>query len=1350
MVAHTFARVLATGLALLTLASGRVQGLEYEDVLLPELEPWGERAVLTPFVMYDPDYNGGGYRMWYHAANDPYIPYSLDWIAHAYSNDGVNWTKTGPIGGHDAEFGGGKFPGYNVTGRPVILKSGSYHMYHSHYYPWHAYVYLMDSADGVSWSNDREVMPYMPEALPGSNPSRVLREDGGFTMYYDARLDSEWRSAIFRAESVDGEDWTSVQEVLGSGESWEHSVLYADVVRRQDGSYMMYYAAAGASDFPIYPPYDHIGMAKSADGRNWGDRTSLFSISDLAEQVMGVSQPRYLVDASGDEWLYFSCMLDWDGDGYEDEWRIARTRLPVGCQQDIECDDGVFCNGIEACADGSCQPGSDPCPGELCDEVTGTCTDCSIVFQDDFTGTTIDTDKWDVSVVMHYDPETPAPQYGSYGQDDALWFRVGQQNIARGQAITKRTFGEEDNIVEVEVWQDEVSGWQDWPIGLDTHLGSFGYYNYGWHWTVQWLDSHGEQQLMYGFPLPPVTPWTKYKMKIQLDEGLLSWHLDLDDGEGYRLLHSTGDFSVPFTPPWMEPDRFERVVLLSTDIGITFYDNVVVSRCAPCLDDADCDDGLFCNSLETCVDGSCEPGADPCPGQLCDETIEECVECLAGRDCDDALFCNGVETCTEGICEPGTDPCPGQTCDEARDACVSCPTGAAQDIVFVSDRTGNKEVWRMDADGEELIQLTFNPGLDAEPVPSPDGQWIAYVSDAGNAPPAPGGCPKTDIWVVRADGREARRLTFYETAYTHQPAWSPDGLKLAFVRECEGRHLGEVPVDLSEPACDLAGEVARYDPEYCSTGTHLLYTKDNSGAGWWDIWRMEIGAGPCENRGEERLTHWSHSLGGACSHDGNRIAYVRALRSVSQVRLMNSDGSGDTLVWDNSAIAYDGWGQATWSPDDSRVAVSVYPSLYPGVPEFDSFVQVLDAVTGDEIYRTSNGSNTFALESSFYGDRHFVGANMVWNSDGSKLVFMSDRDRNWEVYSMNADGTGHVNLTNTDSWDGDPVWIPCGGCQADADCDDGVGCTEDLCDEMSDSCENVTDNSRCTNDLFCDGAEWCDTALGCQPGSDPCPGRFCDETDDVCVYCLTDVQCDDTLFCNGRELCEEGVCAAGTHPCRGETPFCNELDDICCGCEGCGEECEVYAIFEPPITNDKFVLRDGSTVPIKFHLVDGEGIPFTEERSVDLEVIGPAPDGLPASYVFDLSDGTLRYDDAEDPPHYVTNFSTRRYPVMDGGEYVAIVYENGLPIGSIGFVVAAAPGSGQGNGVPNAEDSADAGVPVDASGYANGDLDGSGPAQAMARPPNLGCGVFSPAVILMTLFGTHFMRDRRLPSGPGP
>ena len=47
--------------------------------------------------------------------------------------------------------------------------------------------------------------------------------------------------------------------------------------------------------------------------------------------------------------------------------------------------------------------------------------------------------------------------------------------------------------------------------------------------------------------------------------------------------------------------------------------------------------------------------------------------------------------------------------------------------------------------------------------------------------------------------------------------------------------------------------------------------------------------------------------------------------------------------------------------------------------------------------------------------------------------------------------------------------------------------------------------------------------------------------------CSDDDDCDDGLFCNGEEACMSGVCAAGTPPCTGDTPACDEAGDYVLG-----------------------------------------------------------------------------------------------------------------------------------------------------------------------------------------------------------
>jgi endonuclease I len=113
----------------------------------------------------------------------------------------------------------------------------------------------------------------------------------------------------------------------------------------------------------------------------------------------------------------------------------------------------------------------------------------------------------------------------------------------------------------------------------------------------------------------------------------------------------------------------------------------VFDGCSGCVDNEDCDDGLFCNGAETCdAAAGCLGGASPCPGQLCNEGLNACVDCLIDADCDDGLFCNGAETCVAGVCQAGTAPncddsisCTTDSCNEATDSCDHATDDAACD-----------------------------------------------------------------------------------------------------------------------------------------------------------------------------------------------------------------------------------------------------------------------------------------------------------------------------------------------------------------------------------------------------------------------------------------------------------------------------------------------------------------------------------------------------------------------------------------------------------------------------------------------------------------------------------------------
>jgi len=164
------------------------------------------------------------------------------------------------------------------------------------------------------------------------------------------------------------------------------------------------------------------------------------------------------------------------------------------------------------------------------------------------------------------------------------------------------------------------------------------------------------------------------------------------------------------------------------------------------------------------------------------------------------------------------------------------------------------------------------------------------------------------------------------------------------------------------------------------------------------------------------------------------------------------------------------------------------------------------------------------------------------------------------------------------------------GCQVGAPLvlDDGVACTGDSCDEVADVILHAPQDALCDDGLFCNGGETCNAFLGCQTGTAPptddgvaCTIGSCDEATDTVVQTPSDALCADGNFCNGAELCDvalgcqagavqpDGIacddglfclaastCLAGT--CQGGTPtdcssassactlgLCDELADAC-------------------------------------------------------------------------------------------------------------------------------------------------------------------------------------------------------------
>jgi hypothetical protein len=119
----------------------------------------------------------------------------------------------------------------------------------------------------------------------------------------------------------------------------------------------------------------------------------------------------------------------------------------------------------------------------------------------------------------------------------------------------------------------------------------------------------------------------------------------------------------------------------------------------------------------------------------------------------------------EAPAEPKKDPGPSTPAPAAGKAIP----GLKGTIVFVSDRTGALEIWRMHASGKDQKPLTKEGTPHADPKFSPDGKSILYTALKGGFP---------EVWVMKRDGSDQKKIVA-----GLQGSWAPDGKSIVFIRD---------------------------------------------------------------------------------------------------------------------------------------------------------------------------------------------------------------------------------------------------------------------------------------------------------------------------------------------------------------------------------------------------------------------------------------------------------------------------------------------------------------------------------------------------------------------------------------
>ncbi|HSF17276.1 MAG TPA: hypothetical protein VLK65_17140 [Vicinamibacteria bacterium] len=228
-------------------------------------------------------------------------------------------------------------------------------------------------------------------------------------------------------------------------------------------------------------------------------------------------------------------------------------------------------------------------------------------------------------------------------------------------------------------------------------------------------------------------------------------------------------------------------------------------------------------------------------------------------------------------------------------------------LAFQSDRAGNWDIYRIDADGTNLRPLTQHPAADQNPAWSPDGRSIVFSSERTGA---------GDIYVMDANGGNVTRLTFHE-AYEGAPRFSPDGRRIVFEGERDGvaqiylldRDTGDVR-RLSRTRSRKLGPAFSPDNEW------LAYME--KGLLSWHVTISNVEGG---NRNV--VTEGSGSCRPAWSPDGSLLAYVSTRDSPkADVWLREMAGRRAGEAWKVSsrpdAHNYD----PAFSPDGAALAIA--------------------------------------------------------------------------------------------------------------------------------------------------------------------------------------------------------------------------------------------------------------------------------------------------------------------------------------------------------------------------------------------------------------------------------------------
>ena len=234
---------------------------------------------------------------------------------------------------------------------------------------------------------------------------------------------------------------------------------------------------------------------------------------------------------------------------------------------------------------------------------------------------------------------------------------------------------------------------------------------------------------------------------------------------------------------------------------------------------------------------------------------------------------------------------------------------ARRDIIL-----GPSEIWVINADGSNRVNLTNHDGDDTRPCWSPDGAKILFNSDRND---------ERELFVMNSDGTNVSSLGpgFY-------PQWSPDGTKIAFqmgngafVMGADGSSRRRIAAFKSFASWSPDGTMVSLYKDTGDHGAHgKLYVANADGT---DLLHITKGFTPAKG--------FRHLGGGTWSPDGKQIAFSTHVNDWGDggpvnrdIYVVNVDGTNPVNLTNHRSCE---WG-ASWSPDGSKILYQRGSEIY--------------------------------------------------------------------------------------------------------------------------------------------------------------------------------------------------------------------------------------------------------------------------------------------------------------------------------------------------------------------------------------------------------------------------------------